>query len=138
MGKRDTVPREIFEKVDSKPLAAEVKLGPPLSMEARLRQLIQSERLAAYAKEQGVETWEEANDFEVDDDPIPELPDETIFDHELGRDVTRLEHRALEEERHRARVQISALEKRKRDIEKSQRAERRRKKIADSYNEKKD
>lgn len=98
-GKYDEVPRVSVEKLDPTPLKTKILLDGPIPIELRLRELIQSERMAQYARQQGVETFEEANDFDIPDDPIPQLDDELVFDVDLGRDVTRIEKRALDEER---------------------------------------
>lgn len=99
-GKYDEVPRVSTEKLDPVPFKTTILLDGPTPIEVRLRNLIQSERLAEFARKSGVETWEESNDFDIPDDlHPPEIEHELLFDEGLGREVTRAEKKALDEER---------------------------------------
>lgn len=44
--------------------------------------------VSLYAAQHGAETFDEADDFEIDDDPEPFSPFETDFDPTLGRELT--------------------------------------------------
>lgn len=63
-----------------------IPLEPPLgykrtpSLHDQVRELIRSERLATIAREQGYETLEEGDDFDVQDDYDPRSPWEHNFD----------------------------------------------------------
>lgn len=99
-GKYDEVERVRVEKLDPVPFKTTILLEGPTPIEVRLRNLIQSERMADFARKMGVETWEESNDFDVPDDlHPPETEHELLWDDGLGRDVTRAEKKALDEER---------------------------------------
>lgn len=58
---------------DPVPIAPPVGMTRPLTTEERFRRIIRSEHLARIAESQGVDTFEEAEDFEVEDDPVPPL-----------------------------------------------------------------
>lgn len=94
------------------------------SLASRIRRLVQSERLRDYALAHGVETFEEANDFDVEDDIAPQDPStpyDMSFDPELGREITLEESYVLQEERNLAAKQIARLEAKKRAMLKSKR-----------------
>lgn len=62
-------------------------IAPPLgykrqpSMVEHIRNMVKSERLRAEAESAGAETFEEADDFDVEDDPLePNTPYEDIFE----------------------------------------------------------
>lgn len=69
--------REIPDPV---PLAPPVGYRPQPSMVDIIRQQIRSAQLAQEAEAAGLETFEEADDFDVDDDFDPSSPYEEIFD----------------------------------------------------------
>lgn len=58
---------------DPVPVAPPVGLTRPMTTEERFRRIIRSEHLARIAEAQGADTFEEAEDFDVEDDPIPPL-----------------------------------------------------------------
>lgn len=73
-------------------------MEPPLgwkrqpSLAEQIRDMVRSEQLRAAAEAQGMETFEEADDFEVDDDYDPSTPFENDFDppiKEMIKDVER-------------------------------------------------
>lgn len=71
------------EYVSAKPVAAPVGFRVPRSTVELMRDMIRREMSAA-AEASGFESWEEADDFEVDDDPLdPLTPYEAIFDGPL-------------------------------------------------------
>lgn len=57
------------EVLNPKPTVLELTTRPP-SLKEQIQRLVKSE-LSLQAMSQGRETFEEANDFEVDDDPMP-------------------------------------------------------------------
>ena len=76
------------EALDPNPVEIPAGLRKPESLEERIRRIIRSS-VSDEAAQQGLETFEEANDFEIDDDPVdPETPYETDFDPVLGREVS--------------------------------------------------
>lgn len=60
----------------------ELPLGfkKPESLAEQVRRLVRSEHIKMAAQAAGVETWEEADDFDVGDDYDPRSPFEEIFD----------------------------------------------------------
>lgn len=58
---------------DPVPVAPPVGMTRPMTTEERFRRIIRSEHLARIAEAQGADTFEEAEDFDVEDDPIPPL-----------------------------------------------------------------
>lgn len=68
------------ERPDPTPMAPPVGYRPPDPLHLKLRQMIISEKLAREAAEQGMETFEEADDFDVGDDYDPSSPYEEQFD----------------------------------------------------------
>lgn len=69
-----------LEYVDSTPVETPVKFRGGLSADEKIRNMIRSERLAQLALSQGLETFEEADDFDVGDDYDPTSPYEETFD----------------------------------------------------------
>lgn len=61
---------------DPNPIAVPLKFTRPETMDEKIRRLIRSSELARRAQAEGFETEEEANDFEVDDDPEVIIPSE--------------------------------------------------------------
>lgn len=70
------------ELLDSTPMAPPVGYKPQPSMVEIIRAQIVSEKLAREAEELGLETFEEADDFDVEDDYDPSTPYEEMFDPE--------------------------------------------------------
>lgn len=54
---------------DGRPMEPPVGYRRAPSLSEQIRQMVQSEQLAAAARESGVETFEEANDFFIEDEP---------------------------------------------------------------------
>lgn len=69
------------EYLDPTPMAIPVKYQRPSTEQARVRALVQG-ILSAQAEEQGFESWEEANDFDIGDDYDPHSPWEYSIDDE--------------------------------------------------------
>lgn len=76
------------EVPDPTPLAIPVGAKKPESLEERIRRLVRSERFGNAMSEQGFETFEESEDFDIEDDPVTNTPYEEFFDPSLGRNVT--------------------------------------------------
>lgn len=73
----DTEGRELPDPV---PLAPPVGWHANPSMFETMRQMIRSEAVRAYAEAQGDETFEDAQDFDVDEEDFPHSPHEGDFD----------------------------------------------------------
>lgn len=63
-----------YEKPDPVPIAPPLGHTPTPPIEDLIRQMITSHMLRAEAEAAGLETFEEANDFDVDDDTEPYSP----------------------------------------------------------------
>lgn len=74
---RDSEGRELPDPV---PLAPPVGWHANPSMFETMRQMIRSEAVRAYAEAQGDESFEEAQDFDVEDEEFPQSPHEGDFD----------------------------------------------------------
>lgn len=89
------------ELPDPVPMAPAVGFVQNPSMFDVMRDMIRGERLRAYAELQGSETWEEAQDFSVDEDEFPTSPFEGEFEpmeDMMARREQRFRSRFIEEE----------------------------------------
>lgn len=78
-----TSPRR--EMVSSVPIAAHVRVGVRETEVDRIRRLIKSEQMTLAALQSGHETFEEADDFDIPEDPIePTTPYEEVFEPEVS------------------------------------------------------
>lgn len=83
----DELGREIL---DDTPMAPPVGFNPQPSLAETIRNMVRSERLAQEAGEHDLESFEEADDFDVGDDYDPSTPYENDFDppyREIAADV---------------------------------------------------
>lgn len=71
------------EVLDPTPIAPPVGFTPQPSMVDYVRDLIRSERLKQEMEDAGMETFEESEDFDVDDDYDPGTPYENDFDPDI-------------------------------------------------------
>lgn len=71
------------------PLASALNILQRDNLGDRVRELIRSERLAIAAREEGYETFEEADDFNVPDDDTfdPATPYEEVFEGSVQEDM---------------------------------------------------
>lgn len=61
----------------------------PETLAEQIQRLVRSEALAKEARDAGMETFEEAEDFEIEDEMFdPSSPYEEVFDPVLGRGIT--------------------------------------------------
>lgn len=85
------------EVPDPNPLEIPVGFKRPESLAEQVRRLVRSEQLSQSVQAQGFETFEESEDFEIDDDMFdPSSPYEEVFDPVLGRGITLDEFRRNE------------------------------------------
>jgi len=82
---QDKMGREV---PDPKPLEIPVGFKRPETLQEQIRRLVHSEHFQRDREAAGEETFEEADDFDVDDDFDPSTPYETFFDPVLQRDVS--------------------------------------------------
>lgn len=80
------VMRRGMEVPDPRPLSIPSGFVRPPTLAEQVRRLLPDMIRQQQAGE--VETWEDANDFDIGDDFDPKSPWETIYDEQLGREVT--------------------------------------------------
>lgn len=68
------------EKVDGKPMEPPIGYTRTPSLAEQIKQMVRGERLAQEAAAMGAETFEEADDFNIDEEFDPESPYEADFD----------------------------------------------------------
>lgn len=112
MAKYDEKGREIL---DPQPLAVPAGFKKPAPLADQVRRLVRAQ-LSDIAASQGYESFEEADDFDVDDEPLLQSDWETVFDPELGKEMTRLEHAEVERSRREFDKQAKAQEKRRKTL----------------------
>lgn len=96
MSRLDELGREI---PDGSPLTIPSGFRRPPTLEEQIHRLLFRQRLNDAAALQGKESFEDANDFDIEDDPVdPNTPYEPFFDPFLGREVTPQLVRKHEEE----------------------------------------
>jgi len=78
------VGRKLEEHPDPTPRTLTVKFQRPLTLEQTVRALLRGE-VSRAAANNGVETFQQANDFDVDDDPDMISPHEDIWKEEEAR-----------------------------------------------------
>lgn len=91
---QDRLTKDGSEVPDPTPPAIPARMRQPEKLQDTIKRLIRSNQLDVDYDQ--AETWEEANDFEVDDDMDPASPFEEFFDPDLGRGVTPAEVQAHE------------------------------------------
>lgn len=89
-------PRPGSERLDPKPVAIPAGFKRPETLAEQVQRLVRTQ-ISREAREAGFETFEESEDFDVDDDAYePSTPYETFFDPVLGRDLSADEFRRNE------------------------------------------
>lgn len=70
-----------YERLDPRPISIPIGMERPESLQEKMRRLVRDEVFNSRLAEAGVETFEEADDFNIPDDPIdPATPYEENFD----------------------------------------------------------
>lgn len=82
----DDLGREIL---DPNPLEPPIGYNPQPTLVEQMRAMIRGERLRQLAEEEGFESFEEADDFELDADPAPASPYEEVFEPTPARELRR-------------------------------------------------
>lgn len=86
-----------WEIPDPTPLRLPTGFKKPETLADQVRRLVRSAQFQMDLDKAGLETFDEADDFEVDDDFDPSTPYETFFDPVLGKDITPMEFKQHEE-----------------------------------------
>jgi len=102
------------ETLDNTPVSLPVRLTRPLSEYDRFRNIIRTE-LSQQAASQGLETFEEADDFDVQDDFDPKSPWELEFDPVTQKEMLPSELAMLNNERKKAAMDISRFKRKKKE-----------------------
>ncbi|UYD39222.1 MAG: hypothetical protein [Wigfec virus K19_160] len=96
------------EVLDPTPIAPPVGYRRQPSLAEQIREMVRSERLALEAAAMGAETFEESEDFDVEDDYDPSTPFENDFDppiSEIREEVERVRQAQRERETGQAPVE---------------------------------
>lgn len=94
--------------IDGQPAEVPAGFRVPETMEQRVQRLVRG-ALSRRAEEVGFESFEEANDFDIPDDPVdPSTPFEEFFDPTLGRSITPDEFRRFESEFRKEYLKVQA------------------------------
>lgn len=72
------------ELCDPTPMEPPLGYNPQPSLAEQMRMMIESERLRLAAEAAGYETFEEADDFDMEEDPFPRSPHEDEFSNPLS------------------------------------------------------
>lgn len=93
------------------PLAAALRIEQRDNLGERVRALIKSEKLAQEAIESGYETFEESDDFTVEDDDTfdPQTPYEEIFEGSVVDDAVQRYQQQREQLKNASREQVKAM-----------------------------
>lgn len=83
----DEYGREVF---DPTPIAPPVGYVKQPSLFEQMREMVRGEALRIYAESQDMESFEDADDFDVDDDIDPRTPYELNFEGSVENDWERL------------------------------------------------
>ena len=88
-----------YDKTDPTPPAIPLKWKRPPTLQEQVARMVHSEQFKQYMEREGFETIDEAEDFEVGDDYVPEAPHELVYDHDLGKEVSKREKANLDRDR---------------------------------------
>lgn len=83
------------EVPDPRPMQIPAGFKRPETLAEQVQRLVRT-TISRRAQEEGFETFEESEDFDVDDDVDPSTPYETFFDPVLGQEITPAEFREHE------------------------------------------
>lgn len=80
-----------WEIPDPTPVALPSGMKRPETLAEQVKRLVRSQQFQDDLDKAGLETFDDADDFDVDDDFDPSTPFETFFDPVLNRDITPME-----------------------------------------------
>lgn len=98
--------RRIYEEVDPEPIELPLRYKHPPTITEQIKRHVET-ALSRHALEQGFESFEEAEDFDVDDDFDPSSPWELEFDPVSGKEMYPQEKALLD----KARQEFQDLDK---------------------------
>lgn len=87
------------EILDSTPMAVPVGFKRPPTLQEQIARAVRSEQFRAQMESLGMETFAEADDFDVGEDFDPKTPYEMEFDPDLGKEITHEMKQHLDRER---------------------------------------
>lgn len=94
-----------YETPDPTPIEVPSGFKVPETMQEMIQRLVKQEDFRKALEQEGAETFEEAEDFDIDDDMWdPQSPYEEVFDPTLGRGITHdefIRNREVYEERYK-------------------------------------
>lgn len=85
------------EVPDPKPLAMPAGFKRPETLAEQVQRLVRTQ-MSALAAAEGRETFEESEDFDVEEDVLPNTPFEEVFDPVLGKGITPAEFQQYQEQ----------------------------------------
>lgn len=113
-----------FDKADPKPTGIPLNFKRPPTLAEQVARLVHSEHFKRQMEQSGFETIDEAEDFEVGDDYVPDSPHELVYDDDLGKEISKQEKRQLDQDRARFDVYVkNTLAERKRKAKEKKQSE---------------
>lgn len=89
-----------------------VGMKRPKTLHEQISEVLRSSRIRAEFDNAGIETFEEADDFDVGDDFDPATPYEMHFDSDLGKEITNEEKAYVDEGRKKFDASVQQAKKR--------------------------
>lgn len=86
-----------YEAVDPNPVSLPVKFQRPPTLAEQIARFMGAHQ--RFQEQQGSESPEEAEDFDVEDDESPYSPHELVYDSQLNRELPRFEKEHLDKQR---------------------------------------
>lgn len=97
--KKTTFDSEGREVLDDTPVAIPVGFKRPPTLQEQIARAVRSEHFKNLMEAADMETFEEADDFDVGEDFDPMTPYEMEFDPDLGKEITHAEKVHLDRQR---------------------------------------
>lgn len=84
---------------DPTPIAIPAGITRPPTLQETIQRFIRNDAIRRHLETQGIETFEEADDFDVPDNLDPSSPYELVYDQDLGKEVYPHEKNMIDRER---------------------------------------
>lgn len=117
----------VTEVLDPTPVAAPFKFTRPKS----LSELVREAQFSQVVRDAGYDTFEDFDDFEVEDENDMSSEHELVHDPDLEREVTRAEKRQMDMSRKMFDAEVARRQKEEREYKKFKEREERDRKKAD-------